>query len=119
MGWGAQSGAWGSGTRRVAGKLLQQGRTRQQIAAGMIRMFGDRPRPAWRHAHGWTQDQAAARFNEMIGDQRAAMTGNRISDYERWPLTRGPKPTDRTFRLLALLYGTRVSNLIDSYDRKN
>src|SRR5262249_2532013 len=96
----------------------QQNRTPEQIAAAMTRTFKDRPRKAWRHAHGWTQDQAAARFNEMVGDQRASMTGNRISDFERWPLTQGPKPTVRTFRLLAVLYGTRVSNLIDSYDRQ-
>jgi tetratricopeptide (TPR) repeat protein len=98
--------------------LHNQGRTREQIAAAMARRFGDRPRPAWRHACGWTQDQVAALFNEMVSDPRASMTGNRISDFERWPISRGPKPTVRTLRLLAILYGTKVSNLIDSHDRQ-
>lgn len=97
-------------------RLRRQNRTRDQIATAMMRKFKDRPRPAWRHAHGWTQDDAAARFNEMVGDQQASMTGNRISDFERWPFTKGPKPTVRTLRLLAMLYETRASNLIDSHD---
>ncbi len=104
--------------RQLRETLQQQGRTPEQIAAAMAQQFGDRPRPAWRHAYGWTQDEVAARFNEAVGDEQASMTGNRISDYERWPRKGGIKPTVRALGILATIYSTRVLNLIDSHDRK-
>ncbi|MGQ0775107.1 MAG: tetratricopeptide repeat protein [Pseudonocardiales bacterium] len=89
----------------------------EQIAAAMARQFGDRPRPAWRHAHGWTQDQVAARFNEVVGDEKASMTGNRISDYEKWPAG-GVKPKPDTLRILAMIYKTTPAKLVDRNDRR-
>jgi tetratricopeptide (TPR) repeat protein/transcriptional regulator with XRE-family HTH domain len=98
--------------------MKEQGRTLEQIAAAMAQQFGDRPRQAWRHAHGWTQNHVADLVNELLDDEQAAMTGNRISDYERWPRKGGIKPTVYTLALLAQIYGTRVSDLVDSYDRQ-
>lgn len=97
--------------------LQQQGCTPDQIAAAMARQFGDRPRPAWRYAHGWTQDQAAARFNEVVGDEKSSMTGNRISDYENWPVS-GVKPKPDTLRILAVIYETAAAKLVDRNDRR-
>jgi tetratricopeptide (TPR) repeat protein len=99
-------------------RLLQQGRTREQIAAAMTQEFGDRPRVAWRHAHGWTQKDVAARYNEEIHDQQQSVTANRISDYERWPRKGGRKPTVPVISVLAKVYSTRALNLIDSHDRR-
>jgi tetratricopeptide (TPR) repeat protein/transcriptional regulator with XRE-family HTH domain len=99
-------------------RLQQQGRRHEQIAAAMTRQFGDKPCQAWRHAHGWTQNEVAERFNEAVGDERASMTGNRISDYERWPRKGGMKPTVRALAVLAKIYSTRALNLIDPHDRQ-
>ena len=100
-------------------KLQRQNRTPEQIAAAMAEAFHDRRRPAWRNAHGWTQDEVAVRFNEFVGDEQASMTGNRISDFERWPFGSGVKPTKDTLAILAEIYGTTLLNLIDDHDRQN
>lgn len=97
-------------------RLLQQGCTYGQIATAMARQFGDRRRSAWRHAYGWTQDQVAVFFNEMVGDPRASMTGKRISDFENWPKKGRVKPTVPTLGVLAGIYATKVSNLVDPHD---
>jgi hypothetical protein len=74
-------------------KWLRQGRTREQIATAMMRKFKVRRRVAWRNAHGWTQDHVADLFNEKLNDPRKPMTGSRISDFERWPISSRTKPT--------------------------
>jgi transcriptional regulator with XRE-family HTH domain len=99
--------------------MQQQGRTFEQIAVAMARHFGDRPRPAWRHAHGWTQQDVADRYNREVNDSNASMTAHRISDYERWPINgAGTKPTVLTLGVLAKLYSTSVSKIIDRHDRQ-
>jgi hypothetical protein len=40
-----------------------------QIAAEVSRRYQVRPRQAYRLAWGWTQDQAAARFNELAASE--------------------------------------------------
>jgi tetratricopeptide (TPR) repeat protein len=99
-------------------RLMQaQGCTLEQIANEMARSYGFRPRTAWRHAHGWGQVEAAARYNELVGDGNASMSNRRISDFEAWPIG-GTKPTGNTLSLLAQLYHTSVANLVDAHDLK-
>jgi tetratricopeptide (TPR) repeat protein/transcriptional regulator with XRE-family HTH domain len=100
-------------------KWLRQGRTREQIATAMMRKFKVRRRVAWRNAHGWTQDHVADLFNEKLNDPRKPMTGSRISDFERWPISSRTKPTFETLGVLADIYGTTVLNLIDDHDYQN
>ncbi|HYT09462.1 MAG TPA: hypothetical protein VEL73_02250, partial [Mycobacteriales bacterium] len=45
--------------------LLDAGRTVDEVAAEMRRRWSFRPREAYRHAHGWSQDEVAARFTEI------------------------------------------------------
>jgi transcriptional regulator with XRE-family HTH domain len=97
--------------------LRDQGCTLGQIAAEMSRQFGFRARQAWRHAHGWTQSEAAAAYNRHIGGDHAPMTGKRISDYEAWPHG-GKKPTINALATLARAYSTEVLKLVDLDDRR-
>lgn len=94
-----------------------QGYTPEQIAIEMGRRFSFRPRQAWRHTHGWTQEQAAAAYNRLLDHDQAPMTGKRISDFETWPHG-GVKPTPTTLAMLAIIYGTTPAALIDLDDRE-
>jgi tetratricopeptide (TPR) repeat protein/transcriptional regulator with XRE-family HTH domain len=85
------------------------------IASEMQRRFAFRPRESCRHAHGWSQDQAAHAYNIAEGSGDAPMTGTRISAYECWPLS-GERPSPRTLTVLARAYGVDVSQLIDFED---
>lgn len=87
------------------------------IAAELQRRFGLRPREAFRQAHGWTQDQVAAKLG-VRGSELAACTGARISDYERWPFG-GRRPTVATLAALATIYETSASSLVDLDDLAN
>jgi tetratricopeptide (TPR) repeat protein len=99
--------------------LQHQGHTLEQIATAMARGFRDRPRSAWRHAHGWTQQDVADRYNREVNDSNASMTAHRISDFERWPINgAGTKPTIPTLGVLAKIYATKVSKLVDRHDRQ-
>lgn len=87
----------------------------EQIAGEFAVRWGFRPRQAWRHARGMTQDEVAAEYNALIGDPRAPMSGKRISDFEAWPVG-GVKPTLHTLSVLAQLYGTQPYRLVDFAD---
>jgi hypothetical protein len=96
--------------------MTGQGCTLEQIAAEMARRFGFRARPAWRHTYGWTQGEVAAAYNRLLDNDQAPMTGKRISDFEAWPAG-GVKPTPTTLAVLARIYGTTPSTLVDLDDR--
>ncbi|WP_157120950.1 helix-turn-helix domain-containing protein [Nocardia miyunensis] len=95
--------------------MQREGFAVEQIAREFGMRWGFRPRQAWRHVRGMTQDEVAAEFNEVLGDPRAPMSGKRISDFEAWP-TGGVKPTVQTLSVLARLYGTQVHMLVDFAD---
>jgi hypothetical protein len=86
----------------------------EQVAADLARQ-GMRSRQAWRYASEVSLRVAAMRFNEVAGDPRAPMTGNRIHDFEQWPF-KGVRPTVRTLGILARIYGTTWDLLVDAAD---
>lgn len=114
-----RSGGTGSKAQRdqLRRTMREDGCTLDQIAIEMMTRWGFRPRQAWRHAHGLTQDEVAAQYNRLLDDSRAPMTGKRISDYETWPHG-GVKPTVAALSILAKAFGTSSSRLIDQDDRK-
>jgi hypothetical protein len=85
-----------------------------QVAVDLARC-GMRPRQAWRYAAELSQTQAATRFNEITGNPRAPMRGNRIGDYEKWP-DGGVRPPVRALKILAEAYGTTWDQLVDARD---
>ena len=113
-------------------EMLVGGCSFELIATEMERRWGFRPREAYRHAHGWSQDEVAARFTEVadrIGVERdrtadgrpappqAPMIGTRIGEYERWP-TGGRRPSPYVLTVLATVLGTSVERLLDYDDHR-
>jgi transcriptional regulator with XRE-family HTH domain len=101
-------------------QVLDSGGAVQDVAAEMHRRWGLRPRPAYRHAYGWTQGEVAARFIEVAAryapDSRLApMAGARIGEYERWPRG-GRRPSPYVLAVLAEVYGTGIDALLDEAD---
>lgn len=112
-------------------EMLVSGCSLELIATEMERRWGFRPREAYRHAHGWSQDEVAARFSEVadrIGGDRAAtagvpgtgqapMIGTRIGEYERWP-NGGRRPSPYVLTVLSTVLGTTVERLLDYDDHR-
>jgi hypothetical protein len=96
-----------------------------EIAAEFARRYRFRPRAAWRHAHGWTLNQAARQVNDAAArtgydeDGRAPMTGPRLCELEKWPAQSRTRPTPRVLALLAVAYGAPVGGLLDLDDHEN
>lgn len=114
-------------------EMLVSGCSLELIATEMQRKWGFRPREAHRHAHGWSQDEVAARFTEVaerLGGDRgrsdtgravppaAPMIGTRIGEYERWP-SGGRRPSPYVLTVLATVLGTTVERLLDYDDHKH
>jgi transcriptional regulator with XRE-family HTH domain/tetratricopeptide (TPR) repeat protein len=130
----ARPGKTGSKAERDAlrQEMLVSGCSLELIASEMERRWGFRPREAYRHAHGWSQDEVAARFTEVadrIGGERqmgpdgrpmpaqAPMIGTRIGEYERWP-SGGRRPSPYVLTVLATVLGTSVERLLDYGDHR-
>lgn len=102
---------------RLWREMVGRGCGVELIVEEMVRRWSFRPRQAWRYANRLSQEDVAARYNELAGDPDAKMTGKRISDYESWP-DGGAHPAPRMLRILALVYGTSPERLIDLADRE-
>jgi transcriptional regulator with XRE-family HTH domain len=95
-----------------------------EAAAEVSRRYQVRPRQAYRLAWGLTQDQAAARFNELAAvegtdpDGRASMTGPHLCEVEQWPDSER-RPSVYVLCLLALVYETDVLCLLDLADHES
>lgn len=98
--------------------MLAEGRTYEEIKAEFALRWGFRPRQAWRNAYGWTQDDVAARYNQLRDDDQASVTDKHISDWENWPYG-GKKPIPKTLSVLAKIYDISPSKLVDQTDRQN
>lgn len=87
------------------------------VAAEMRRRWKFRPRAAYRHAHGWSQHEAAVRFREVacrLGAGQASLPaasvmGTRIGEYERWPHG-GRRPSPYVLAVLGEVYGARSAS---------
>lgn len=99
--------------------VLFDGGNVDDVAAALRRRWDLRPRRAYRHACGWTQDEVAVRFTEvaarLTGLRSAPVAGGRISEYERWP-NQGRQPTPYVLIVLAEVYGTDPDSLVDRSD---
>ena len=83
--------------------------------------FGVRAREAWRHARGWSLQQAADRVNEL-GNTRpgeaVAADASLLGKWEKWPGPSGRRPSLAVLQLLADVYGCRLEELLDLEDRR-
>jgi hypothetical protein len=95
--------------RGVGGRQLVE-----QLVTDLIRC-GNRPREAWRLAWELTQDEVAARFNQIRDDPDSRMRGSRICEYEKWPISRA-RPPVWVLKILATIYETTWDQLVDIND---
>jgi transcriptional regulator with XRE-family HTH domain len=86
----------------------------EQVVAELARS-GYRPREAWRLAHELTQEEVAARFNQVRGESGSGARGSRICEYEKWPIG-GSRPSMRALKILAAVYETTWDRLVDIDD---
>lgn len=91
-------------------QLRQQGRTWAEIGAIFERTYRVNPRVALRHAHGWSQPQAAQRWNELWPDD--PKTFKNFSYWEQWPGQTGHTPSLDTLDRLARLYECKITDLL-------
>lgn len=110
--------------------ILSLGCTLETVAREMTRRWRIRPREAYRHAHGWSQDEVARQFElaRVTGDisspgrtaprlSSPVMSGVRIGEYERWPAG-GRRPSVYALVVLAQVFETSVDHLLDYLDHR-
>ncbi len=105
-----------SGLRAQANSLRQQGWSYRRIAGELQRRHHLNARLAFRLAHGWTQEEAARRWNERWSGEGPPKTGKNFSYWETWPARGGRAPSPETLKRLAELYLCRPGDLLDGED---
>ncbi|WP_241740935.1 helix-turn-helix transcriptional regulator [Streptomyces sp. L2] len=92
------------------------------IAVEMRTRFRMRAREAWRHAHGWTLQEAADRITQA-GSHRpgeaVAADASLVGKWEKWPAPSSRRPSLSVLFAMADAYGCRVTELLDLEDRKS
>ena len=102
--------------RRQGRALRRQGWSYRRIALEWQCAYGLNARLAFRLAHGWTQEEAARRWNERFSGEGPPRTGKNFSYWESWPARGGREPSLRTLARLAELYLCRPGDLVDGQD---
>ena len=93
-----------------AAHMRKQGRSWAEIGAAFQQIYRVNPRVALRHAHGWSQPQAAVRWTELWPDD--PKTFKNFSYWEQWPGQTGHSPSLDTLDRLAKLYECKVTDLL-------
>src|SRR3954452_22454839 len=96
--------------RRRADTLRSEGKTWGEVAAIFRDEYGVNARVALRLAHGWSQGDAADRWNERWPDD--LKTFKNISYWERWPAASGYTPSLDVLTRLSDLYECHVAELL-------
>src|SRR5690349_2261049 len=112
----------GSGRRRIvtgkprsvrqaqfvqAAQLREQGQSWADVAAHFESAYHVNPRVALRQAHGWSQPQAADRWNARWPED--PKTFKNFSYWEQWPAPTGHAPSLDTLDRLAQLYECKIT----------
>ncbi|WP_234337150.1 helix-turn-helix transcriptional regulator [Streptomyces xylophagus] len=91
------------------------------IAIEMRTRFKMRPREAWRHAHGWTLQEAADRITQgsarRLGESVAA-DASLVGKWEKWPGPSSRRPSLSVLFAMAEAFSCRVEDLLDLEDRR-
>ncbi|MGI5196595.1 helix-turn-helix domain-containing protein [Streptomyces sp. CA-288835] len=101
--------------------MTAAGCTVADIAVEMRARFRMRPREAWRHAHGWTLQEAADRITQVscqrLGEAVAA-DASLLAKWEKWPGPSARRPTPAVLLAMADAFACRVEDLLDLDDRR-
>ncbi|MEO3859745.1 helix-turn-helix transcriptional regulator [Acrocarpospora sp. B8E8] len=98
-------------------RMRSEGAPIDQIAAALIETYALTPLAAYRHAHGLSQAQAAAKLNARFSNI-TCRTAKTVSYWENWPgpgASRSPSarpPSLVDLQQLAKLYGCLVDDLL-------
>ncbi|MFC5820994.1 helix-turn-helix domain-containing protein [Nonomuraea harbinensis] len=102
-------------------EMAEAGCSTVQIVAEMRARWRIRPREAWRHAHGWSLQQAATKLNVAAAQGRGkavAADASLVGKWEKWPGPSSRRPTLHVLTLLAQVYGCTIVDLLDLNDRR-
>ncbi|MFC1418610.1 XRE family transcriptional regulator [Streptacidiphilus cavernicola] len=102
-------------------EMTAAGATLAAVAIEMRTRWGYRPREAWRHAHGWSLNEAADRINTTAGDTEnpTYTDASQLGKWEKWPAPSSRRPPLAALALLSDTYRCSVEDLLDLDDRRS
>ncbi|MET8677358.1 helix-turn-helix transcriptional regulator [Streptomyces sp. NPDC004647] len=106
---------------QLRAEMLAADCTTAEIATEMRARFRMRPREAWRHAYGWTLQEAADRMDGVTAHhpgEAVAADASLVGKWEKWPGPSGRRPTLAVLGVLAETYGCPIEQLLDLEDRR-
>jgi tetratricopeptide (TPR) repeat protein len=95
---------------QLVGSLRAVGKSWVEVAAALRQRYRFNARVAFRYAHGWSQRQAADKWNQRWPDE--LKTFKMFSYWEMWPSATGHAPSFGNLSKLAELYECVVSDLL-------
>ncbi len=101
--------------------MTAAGGTVADIAVEIRARFRTRPREAWRHAHGWTLQEAADRITQassQTNGEAIAADASLVGKWEKWPGPSSRRPTLPVLLAMADAFSCRVEDLLDLEDRR-
>ncbi|MFF8357363.1 XRE family transcriptional regulator [Streptomyces chartreusis] len=97
------------------------GCTIADIAVEMRARFRIRPREAWRHAHGWTLQEAADRITQAANQrprESVAADASLVGKWEKWPGPSSRRPSLSVLAATAAAFSCNIADLLDLDDRQ-
>lgn len=95
--------------------------TLADIAVEMRTRFRMRPREAWRHAHGWTLQEAADRITQASTSrpgESIAADASLVGKWEKWPGPSSRRPSLVVLFAMSDALACSVEDLLDLDDRR-
>ncbi|MEV7815552.1 XRE family transcriptional regulator [Streptomyces flaveolus] len=100
--------------------MSAKGGTPEDIATEMRTRFRMRPREAWRHALGWTLQEAADRITQASAGrpgEAVAADASLVGKWEKWPAPSSRRPSLPVLFAMSAAYGCALADLLDLDDR--
>ncbi|MFD8915005.1 XRE family transcriptional regulator [Streptomyces sp. NPDC059575] len=92
------------------------------IAVEMRTRYRMRPREAWRHARGWTLQEAADRITQASvrrPGEAVAADASLVGKWEKWPAPSSRRPSPAVLFSMAAAYNCAPTDLLDLDDRNS